>query len=183
MTDGPIRLWFQQPIEGLFLRGLGPQMTPQAKAAVKACGIDLDRLEPGYPVEVVEQALKALTPLLAPDLSQADALRSFGRAFLRGYSETLLGGAMVAVMKAVGPRRTLERMQKNFRTGTNFIETKFTSTGPTSAELWFNDGGGVPEFFAGVVEQGGVFLATQGTTVVLKPDVPPAFRLDVSWEP
>lgn len=182
MTQRPERLWFQQPIEGQFLRGLGEKLTPELRAVVKGCGIDLDRLQPGYPVEVMERTLKTLAPLVFPTLSTSEAMWEFGRAFLRGYSQTFLGGAMVGVMKAVGPRRTLERMQKNFRTGTNFIETRFTSTGPNSAELWFNDGAGTPEFFAGVVEQGASFVDSKGTKVVLHEDVSPAFRLTITWE-
>lgn len=176
------RLWFQQPVEGLFLRGLGPRLTPELVQVVRAQGIELANLRPAYPIEQVRGSLEALAPTLFPSATREQALREFGRIFLRGYAQTFIGSAMVKLMKVIGPRRTLQRMTANFRTGSNFIETRFTSLGPTEAEVWFNDGADMPEFFAGVVDQGSDFLALTRSTVELLPDTPPAFRLRVTWE-
>ncbi len=175
------RLWFQQPVEGLFLKGLGGKLTPELQRTVRKAGIDLANLQPAYPIEQVRGALEALGPMLYPGMTREQFLREFGRVFLRGYSQTLIGGAMVQLMKVIGARRTLERMTKNFRSGSNFIETRFTSLGPTEAEVWFNDGAEMPEFFAGVVEQGGAFLALERNTVTLTRGQGTDFTLVVRW--
>lgn len=101
---------------------------------------------------------------------------------MRGYVETLLGRAMVQVMKVVGPRRSLERMQRNFRTGSNYIETRFTSLGKGQAELWFNDVSGIPDFYAGVMSAGGRLAAAGNVRVTVHPSTDESCRFLVEWD-
>ncbi|MBK7862413.1 MAG: DUF2378 family protein [Archangiaceae bacterium] len=148
------RLWFQQAIEGLFVRGVGEAMTPTLRARLVALGIDTAALRPGYDADVVTRAIRLTAAELFPGRSEGEALREMGALFMRGYVETLLGKAMIQLMRVVGPRRSLERMQRNFRTGSNYIETRFTSLGQGKVELWFNDVSDIPDYFAGVMIAG-----------------------------
>jgi uncharacterized protein (TIGR02265 family) len=176
------KLWFSHTIEGLFVRGLGSRMTPEHLATLKAGGIDLAKLKPAYPVEDVFAVCRTLLPRLWPELSTFDAEVQLGICFMQGYTQTLMGGAMVKLMRLIGPRRSLERMQANFRGGGNYIETRFTSLGPTLVELWFNDTSGMPGFYLGVVEEGGRMVNAKNLKVTAVPDVPPASVLRVSWD-
>ncbi|MGV3619736.1 MAG: DUF2378 family protein [Archangium sp.] len=176
------RLWFTQTVEGLFIRGLGEQLTPAAREAVKNAGIDLTKkLEVAYPAEVVEAACRAVLPFVFPGVSDDEGFFQLGRTFMRGYSSTLIGSAMVGVMKVIGARRSLERMTKNFRTGGNYIETKVTVHGPTSVELWFNDVGQMPGFYRGVIVGGGELIGVSAMRVEQKLLEPPTASFHVTW--
>lgn len=175
------RLWFQQSVEGLFVRGLGKAMTPALEEQLRAAGIDLRRLQPAYPVEAMRRAIDATLAALYPDRSRAEGLAELGRVFMRGYGQTLIGGAMVQFMKVIGPRRSLERMQRNFRTGTNFIETKFTAIDERTVDLWFNDVSGMPELYAGILEEGGRATGTATVSVTMTPGPGEGFTYRVAW--
>lgn len=113
------RLWFSHAVEGLFGRGLGARLTPEAKAAAHDAGIDVDKLAVAYTAETFERACRAVAPFVLPGLDDDASFFELGRIFMHGYSSTLIGAAMVGVMKVIGARRSLERMTKNFRTGGN----------------------------------------------------------------
>ncbi|MFZ5446745.1 MAG: DUF2378 family protein [Myxococcota bacterium] len=179
---GTQRLWFTQAIEGLFIRGLGERLTPAVRAKILEAGIDLSRLEPAYPIEQVFRGARSVLPLLWPGVPEDEAFRQLGVAFMRGYAQTLVGGAMVQMMKLIGTRRTLERMQKNFRTGGNYLETRFTPLGPTSVELWINDVSGMPGLYTGIIEEGGHFVGTKNLRIVAQPDAPPAHLYRIDWD-
>lgn len=158
------RLWFDAAIEGLWRKALGPRITPQLRAAMRAEGIDLDKLLPGYPAPVVARCIALTAATLFPGRPPDDAQREIGRLFLLGYEQTLIGRAVIQVLKLIGPRRSLERMQTNFRS-VNYVKTKFTALGPTRAEVWFNEVDGIPGYFAGIIEQGGAFAGAKDVTV------------------
>lgn len=149
------KLWWSQSIEGLFVRGIGKDMTPELRAKLKALGIDLEALQPAYDNEVVVKAIKLAGATLFPKLDENAALRQMGVLFLRGFADTILGSALVQVFKVIGPRRSLERMERNFRSGGNYIQTRFTSQGKGRAQVWFNDVTGIPDFYAGIIQRGG----------------------------
>lgn len=158
------RLWFDQAIEGLWLRALGGRVTPALRASLKDAGLDLDRLLPGYPAATVARCVKLTAAALFPGQPEDDALREVGRLFLTGYQQTLIGRAVLQVLKLIGPRRSLQRMQTNFRS-VNYVKTRFTELGPTRAEVWFNHVDGMPAYFAGIIEQGGVLSGAKAVTV------------------
>lgn len=177
MTD---KLWFQSAVEGLLVRGVGSRMTPSLRAKLREAGVDLDRLELAYSIDTMRKAIDVTVSELFQGRPRDEGLRELGRIFMRGYAETFIGAAMVQVMKLIGPRRTLERMQRNFRSGTNFIETKFEAVGPREATLWFNDVSGMPAFYVGILEEGGRMTGAAATvTVEATADAGCTFR--VKW--
>ncbi|MBL8910599.1 MAG: DUF2378 family protein [Archangium sp.] len=177
------QLWFSHAIEALFVRGLGARLTPEVKdRIVNKHGINLDRMPPAYPIRQVVEACRSILPMLYPRLSEAEGFRQLGVSFMQGYVETLVGKAMVAVLKVIGPRRTLERMQKNFRTGGNYLETRFKVLGPTTCELWINDCTGMPTFYAGMIEEGARMIGTRNLKTSLTPDTGPAWTMLVTWD-
>lgn len=175
------KLWFSQSIEGLFVRGIGKEMTPELRAQLKALGIDLGSLQPAYDNEVVVKAIKLAGTTLFPKLKEPEALREIGKIFMRGFSDTLMGAALVQVMKVIGPRRSLERMERNFRTGGNYVRSKFTSLGKGKAQVWFNDVTGIPDFYAGIIHRGGEFAGAKEMTVSYDSPAREECTFTVTW--
>ena len=175
---------FEHVFEGLFLRGLRSQLSDELKAALKAQGLDLSqRLRPAYPAPVLRGCIRAAAKLLYPEMPHGEGICQIGRAFFRGYVDTFIGRATLAVLRLIGPRRTLERMQRNFRTGNNYIETRFTTLAPQHVELWFNVTGDLALYCQGILEHGAELIGAKNTRVVQRPDVSGAGTLlDVQWD-
>ena len=172
----PEKLWFSQSIEGLWVRGVGDSMTPSLRAQLLALGIDLEHLKPAYPNDDVVKAIRLTAEALFG--GHPDAMRKMGALFMKGFAETLMGRAMVQFMKVIGPRRSLQRMERNFRTGGNYIESRFTSLGVGKAQVWFNDVSGIPDFYAGIIETGGGFAGAKDLKVTFDET---ANTFDVNW--
>lgn len=176
------RLWYSQVVEAIFVKGLGPKLTPEVRARVKAHGIDLDKLLPGYPVEQVLKAARDVLPQVLPGLSDEAAWLELGASSMRGYNETLLGRAAVGVLKLIGVRRALERLHTSMRSGNNFLETRFTPLSATSAELHLSDVSGVPGFYQGLLEEGGRLVGAKNLTVRSAVAVGQGHTFVVEWE-
>jgi uncharacterized protein (TIGR02265 family) len=146
------KLIFAQAVEGLLL-ALRP--IDQATAErLRGCGIDVEKpLRTAYPLEAFCAALDVAAEAIAPGVDSLAACEQVGRRFMDAYEQTMVGRAMVAVMRVIGPWRTLEPLSRQFRTGNNFSETALTRLGPTEAELWCNEVTR-PGWYVGVVGRG-----------------------------
>src|SRR4051794_26244070 len=106
----PERLVFSPSVEALLMRGVGNQMTPGLKAQLRNVGIDLDRpLLPAYPSDTWQTAVGVIAKTLHPHLSMGQAQWKLGESTVYGFEQTVLGKAMVALSKLIGPRRALLR--------------------------------------------------------------------------
>lgn len=98
------KLVFESAIEGLFIRGLGPRVTPALKAELKTLGLDLDRkLPPACTRAVWYATIVAVVRHLYPGSSPADAHRELGRMMMEGIELTLFGRTMAPAVKLLGP--------------------------------------------------------------------------------
>jgi uncharacterized protein (TIGR02265 family) len=176
------KLWFSQSIEGLFVRGLSKEMTPALRARLEELGIDVSSIQPAYDNDMVVKAIKLAGATLYPQLQETEALREMGKIFMRGFSGTLMGGALVALMKVIGPRRSLERMERNFRTGGNYVQSKFTSLGKGKAQVWFNDVTGIADFYAGIIHRGGEFAGAKNMNVTYGSPATEECTFTVTWD-
>ncbi len=149
------KLIFDHTIEGLFLRGLTGQVTPRLKLKLRQAGVDLDRpLLPVYPFEIWVRCIGLAAQELYPDVPEPEAWRRLGERMIEGYRETVMGSAMFTLLQALGPRRTLERAQKNFRSGNNYTEVRFTDVAPTVVDVWMNETDMVRFFAQGMIQAG-----------------------------
>jgi uncharacterized protein (TIGR02265 family) len=148
------KLFFQAAVESLFSRGLGAQLTPALKGELRGIGIDLDKLLPGYELSTVIRGVELVVKHLPHPEGPAAARRQLGRRFMQGYKETLIGRAMVALMGLLPPERSLARMERNFRTGSNYMHTKFELLGPGVGQLWLSDVEGMAEVWEGILLEG-----------------------------
>jgi len=58
------------------------------------------------------------------------------------------------VLKLMGPRRVLGRVNNTLRSGNNYIHASLAPIGPTTWEGEVNECNGNPNYVAGVMEQG-----------------------------
>ncbi len=176
------RLWFSTVIEAVFLKGLGDRITPALKANIKKAGIDLDKLKPAYPVEEVLAACRLVMPVLFPGKSEEEALHELGIISMRGYTETLLGKALIGIMKVIGVRRSLLRMHTSMRSGNNYLETFSTVIASNCIELRFSDVSGMAPFYQGIIEQGGQMAHAKNLRVTSVVTTPPGHAFKVEWD-
>ncbi len=176
------QLEFAHVFEGLFMRGLKDHLDDRLKARLKEKGLDLSKpLDPAYPSHVLSDCIIVAAQTVYPSLPLDQALNAVGHAFFRGYTGTMLGQAMLQLLRLLGPRRTLERMQRNFRTGNNYMETRFKALGPQNVELWFNETRGIPAYFQGILEQGGNDIGAKNMQVSYRDDPAGGTWFAVTW--
>jgi uncharacterized protein (TIGR02265 family) len=148
-------LVFSQTFEGLYLRALGSEMSADCKQRLKEVGVDLEKpLLPAYAFDVWMKSIAVTAQALYPELPQTEARHLLGQKLVRGYDQTMIGRAMLSMLKILGPRRTLERAAHNFRTGNNFTVTRLSTLSDQAMELWMNEVGPYPEFSQGIVLAG-----------------------------
>ncbi|MBL8921151.1 MAG: DUF2378 family protein [Myxococcaceae bacterium] len=172
-------LIFAQTVEGL-LRALGP-LNEQDRGALKGLGLDVDkRLLPAYPLEQFISFLDFAGERLAPGATQLERAAVVGRRFMDGYQQTMVGRAMVAALRVIGPWRTLERLSNKFRTGNNFSQTTLTRLGPTEAEFWVNLTAR-PGWYVGLVGRGLELAGAKEVVVTLISGDDAGARYNVRW--
>ena len=151
----PAPEWFvyEHTVEGLFHKALHARLTPALQARLKELGIDVK----GKPRSVPHAQWKQAIHLAATELfegSTDERFRQLGRTVMLRHDETVMGKAVIAVMKLMGPRRVLGRINTTLRSGNNYIEANLAPIGPTTWEGTVNECNGNPQYIAGVLEQG-----------------------------
>ncbi len=155
LTSPDDHVVFSQMMEQLFVKRLGPQLGPQARADLRAAGMDIDKpLLPGYPIGILDAALKVVVRHAFPHLSQGDAMRHMGALQVEAFTETLLGRAVFQLLRLLSLERFLDRMTRSWRSANNFIETKVTPVATGRWEVWVNDAGQYPEVMQGILQLG-----------------------------
>lgn len=135
MTD---KLVFSHSVEG-YLRAVRPVLDASLTQELQAVGIDPTKpLLPAYPVDALRQALVLGAKRLKPSVSTEESLVNLGHRYVEGYGETLVGRALRTAIRLIGPRRTLDRLARQFRTANNYSESKVTHEEGRSV-LWCND--------------------------------------------
>ena len=131
---------FNHTIQGLFSRTFPDGVPPALKEQLRAVGVDLDKpLLPAYPTETWGRCIELGARAAFPEERREVAWRRMGERMIDGYQDSMIGRAMFSMLQVLGPRRMLQRAQKNFRTGNNYTEVRFSDVSPTELELWFNE--------------------------------------------
>ncbi len=177
MPEG--RYVFPSSVDGL-LKGLGPLATAELKAHLKEHGLDVTRLPPAIPVAEWSPHLKRAALYAWPTEPEDEALRLLGLHFIRGWKSTAMGAAASALLKLVGPARTLSRLDRAFRTSDNFTHAVTTILGANEALVSINEVQGYPTYWIGILQGGLEVLGCEGTVTVDKVEAPGA-TLRVTW--
>ncbi len=101
---------------------------------------------------------------------------------MRGYTETLLGKALMQIMKLIGVRRSLLRTHTSMRSGNNFLETSATVIAGNIIELRFSDVSGMPSFYQGIIEESSRMAHAKNLRVSTVASDPPAHTFRVEWD-
>ena len=146
---------FDHSIDGLFQRSLRNKMTQHCRERLRQAGLDLStKLKPMYPRLQFYEFLEIARQEIYPGRSRDEGLFQLGYGLLGGYEETFLGKAVLAVVKLLGPRRTLGRATQSLQSSNNYIASSLQQLGPTSFALTLNQVSGAPTYFAGVIQRG-----------------------------
>lgn len=150
MAD-PERVVFGTSMEGLY-RALAPPRPAEEAAFLKA-GVTGKSFAAAYPLAAYTEILDACGASRFPDAAPLERFTEVGRLFFSGYERTLVGTALVALLRVLGPRRTLHRMTRNFRTANNYTEMTVEEFAPNHHLVRVNYVVR-PGFFLGIIESG-----------------------------
>ena len=135
------KLVYENAVEGLFIKGFGKQLSPTLKAAMKEVGIDVDApLKTSYPGDIVNRCTQLLREhVFRHESDDAKAYAALGSKTLDGYFDTLLGRAMVGVLRVVGYERIIDRLPRQMASGSNYQFVEVKRVKPGEAEVSCSD--------------------------------------------
>jgi len=148
------KIVYAHTVEGLFKRALGSRVAPGLKAELAGLGVDLDAAPRDVARTVWAQCLAAAVRHLFRDVPADEGYYRLGRALIDGYGQTVLGRAIFATFRLLGPDRALKRAVVLIRNGNNYIESRLTPVAPRRYEFWVNEHNGNPHYVRGVVTAG-----------------------------
>lgn len=181
-ADAP-ELVFAPAVEGLFRVGLRDRVTPALAERLRAAGLDLSRpLLPAYPRALWVHVIQLAAASLGPADDPPRALHALGRRMVEGYTETLIGRAMVSVIRLLGPRRVLDRMQHTLRSGGNFNRTRVTELAPRDVLFWLNEPYVDPAYVRGMLERTLEYAGARGLDVAVHARDAEGCTYRVRWE-
>ena len=174
---------YQHTVEGLFQKGVQGRVTPALVARLKALGLDLTQpLHATYPRSLFRQALAVTAQELWPQLPPERAHFEMGRCLLTGYTQTLLGRSMLTMMRLLGPRTTLGRMQHYCRTAGSYSRAELVEEAPTCCRLWVNEPEMNPGLMQGVLDAAMQYAGARCARVQLLSRDAQGCTYRVSWE-
>lgn len=180
MSNPPVApVVFGTSVEAL-ARVLGRPLDPSVRERFRALGVDLEHPDAAYPYELWVDALRLAMQLKWPGAPLDEATWRMGRAILESYGDTLMGRALLQLVKVLGPRRGLERMTRNLRTTNNYSETRLTELGPNHYELWVNKVA-FPHYFRGLIEAGLEFGGARDVRVGIASTSEGSVTFELSW--
>lgn len=174
---------FAQSVEGLFIRALGGEVPPGLREKVRTLGIDLTKkLLPAYPVRVWNEVLVEAIAVLYPGQPLPQAARLLGERMMDGYRNTLVGQAVLALAKIIGPRRALLRSQQNWRSGNNYSEVKVEELAATDFRLTFNEADVSRWVSQGLLAAGLVFAGARDLSVEIESFTDTEVVYRITWK-
>ncbi len=154
---------------------------PALAQQFKKHGVDFDRLLPAYPLEAWLQSLVLTLDTLYPGQPVDESTFQLGQRLFDSYGETVIGRALMAMLRILGPRRALLRIDRNFRTMNNYSSTVLRELGPNQFELDVNLVQ-YPHYYRGVLEAGLRWAGAKDVSVrVLRHDPAKVATFRLEW--
>lgn len=165
--------------EGLFVRALGAEGA--FADALRTVGVDVRRLQPGYPIEVWNEALEVAWKQCFAHLDREAAYRELGRQLAYGFARTLVGRVVDLSLPLLGPERFVQRIPSFSKLDTYEYQVRVESLGERRFRVhYWNDPDAKPDFMAGLFEVGLRKTGVQPVVAVTRRE-PKGFELELSW--
>ena len=120
---------FAAMVEGL-IRALKDKLDDKTHARFAELGISLKPpFKPSYPRAAWTKVAHLAGEVLTPGAPLEQQRFNLGSRFIYGYSETLVGGALIAMMRVLGPKKAMQRLGKSFKTGNNYSKAELREEG------------------------------------------------------
>jgi uncharacterized protein (TIGR02265 family) len=171
-------LVFSSSMEGMW-RALQPP-TPLEAAAFTRAGITGKNFQAAYPLIQYTDLLDACGESRFSHLAPLERFAEVGRLFMKGYEKTLIGNALLAVLRVLGPKRTLERMTRNFRTANNYTEVTVEPLAPNHHRVRITHVTR-PGLFVGLLEVGCTYAGAKDLSVTLLEHAGQVAQYEVKW--
>lgn len=156
------RYFFPTAAEGM-LSGLSRVTDGVAlKAHLKSHGLDFDRLPPAIPALAYKEHVRQTAKFVWPQFLEEEALRLTGYHYVNGWRETALGRAAAPLLRLIGPKRTLQRLERVLRTGDNFTRTQTEFLNDNQARISISDTLGLDSYWLGILQGGLEILGREG---------------------
>jgi uncharacterized protein (TIGR02265 family) len=136
-------------VEGLFARALEP--TGAFADELRALGVDLQRLEPTYPLPVWYAAVRVALRYVAGHLPEDAGYRLLGDRFIAGYFDTLVGKMIAIGLPLLGPDKTMQRLARTWTTGQPTLRMETLKEAQGQWRLTLHQQGVLPHFCAGII--------------------------------
>lgn len=147
------QLVFGTTLEGLYQRGLKGKLPPTLVAHLAGMGLDVTKpLLPAYPRALVNAAIAHTAKTLYPGVPMTDAMYRVGQHVTSGLRATTIGSATLAVVRLIGPRRTMQRLARTFRSTNNYMNVALRELTPSAFELDLEPSNEYPSYMQAVME-------------------------------
>lgn len=156
-------------------------VSPATYETATKLGFNFKKPETAYQRKTWEQLLPLASQGLFPKVSRAEALRSLGRLTVEHYGTGLVGSALFALLKLIGPMRAIHRTRRNFRTSNNYTECRITERSPREVLLWMNEIE-FSDYTAGVLEAGIAAAGAKNVRVALQGVEGDGTNFLVTWD-
>lgn len=133
----PEHVVFQSAFEAI--KRLVSRKRPSLAAELLQLGVDVEHLAASYPKAVWRAVTAHLAKAFFPELSPEAADYGLGRLLMEEYFRTVVGKALLATFKVLGPERVFSRVHASFRTANNFTESRVTKLDANTFELWLSN--------------------------------------------
>lgn len=177
------RVFFSHTVEAMFGEAFPPAHSPGLQERYRQAGLDLGgKLLPAYEYRVWRACLEAQREAVFPSRSLDEASFEQGARYVEAYfARTALGKPLLLLLRAIGPRRAVERMSRNFRSGNNFSEAKVEVVSPTCVRVALNDVfSPSPDFIRGMLTRALALMSVKATVRTLSHEGDAA-TFEVSW--
>lgn len=176
------RVYYAVAIESTFKHGPGLKLTDAQRAVLRdEYGINPFNTMPVYSVEVMDRALAYLQRELFPEMRKEQSEELLGALSFRGFTETLIGKAIMQMMRLIGPERTMPRMSKNLAAGTSFMVITSKKLAPGDFELHVSDVAGIPHFYKGMFAEGLAYTRAKNLKVEIASTSGASATYRITW--
>ncbi|MEW6434363.1 MAG: DUF2378 family protein [Myxococcota bacterium] len=170
----------RRTFEALF-RDDGVPPTGPMKDELRAIGLDLDALQPSYPLPILRLAFEVARRHAFPALPEAEGFRSVGRAFVRGFKQTPIGWVFRSMAPVFGPERTIQTLPRYVGSVREDLPMEIIAVGERRYQLSSPDGGANPHFLAGCLDAVLETCGAKGGVVEVITTTADGFSLDIRW--